>query len=98
MKQYLIVLNDSNESLFKLIDSNIWSWMMIGKGDENSQLLNANENTELTDEELENMHFGTVNDRANMALGQIFTSEKELQEYIAKNSVEIAEKYQGILE
>lgn len=95
----MIVLNDSNEIVFKLVDSNVWNWMMDGKGDEDiPDFITNHPENDLGFEDFEGLHFGSINDRANMAPGQIFESEKELQEYIGKNSVEIAEKYQGNLE
>jgi len=99
MKRYLIVLNGSNEALFKLVDVNVWEWMMNGRCDEDvPNFISNHPDMGLDNEEFENMHFGTVNDRANGVPGQFFTTNKELQDYINKNYVEIIDRYIGVLE
>ena len=99
MKQYLISLVDSDHVNFKLVDSNVWNWIMSGSGDENvPNFISDHPNMELDNEEFENMHFGTINDRANGAPGKFFEEQKDLQEYVEVNKIEIAQGLQANLE
>ena len=99
MKQYLISVVDSDNVNFKLVDPNVWNWIMDGKSDENlPHFISNNPNAGLESEEFENMHFGTVNDRANGAPGKFFAKQNELQEYVEVNKIEIVQGLQAIFE